>query len=830
MERFFSLSEEERKKRVQMQTLLELEIEDYSVKQYWKSYDDDPSSGTPEQQLIWEFVNQAAAPYTAWLDYFKQMPDYDAVKIQKWFSPLFILEPETIAAIVISEIVQTLLSRETLDETTDYRGGKLKYSYQSLAKQVGKAVKKICEYRRAKDTNLEDWKKQSHFLKNWEPKRCDAFAKKFGGGIDWKPREVAEVGNHILHIATLSKVIHKEQRQIRTNKGGAYKSETVVYIDEAIIDRLVNLHAIEAFLKMIYRPMIVPPVEHTLELAGGPLELNLRKDTIDGLSKLTQHDIDALNILQRTEWSINKPVLDVMETMFNNNWEFCNLPPRDLDRIAMPRVADLTGDETEQELHDRRQRIAERAEMWSEWHKSDQKRMQMSVRLGLAKELHTLGFFYHSYTMDFRGRAYSVCSMLSPQAGDFDRGLLKFATPIQQTDEGFYWQKVALANAMDGAEGWNGEASDKASFDDRVAWVDANHDQLLYVADNPLETASLWADNETKKKNPSFQRLASILDYAEAVRDGTTSYPVQLDGACNGSQHWSAIRRDPVIAELTNVVPVDKPQDLYQYVADIATTEMVHRAENQGNKWCQKFVDYWGKLKRKVVKRATMCDAYGITPHGIRKYAREEGHLSWVPKDQMAAAVNELAFLTIKGLDGAMEESNKGKDYVRYISDLYSESGKHMRWEVPGGMTVVNKYVEFVPKVSRSHLYGKKYIQQVTFGEPTKNPDGASARGAIAPNFIHSFDAAHMRLAILGMHEAGVINFSMIHDSYGCPAPQIPAMRQIIKETFLEVHQVNQLEQLSAYAEQQLGCEVEPSPPTGSLDINGVLGAEYLFG
>jgi DNA-directed RNA polymerase len=153
-----------------------------------------------------------------------------------------------------------------------------------------------------------------------------------------------------------------------------------------------------------------------------------------------------------------------------------------------------------------------------------------------------------------------------------------------------------------------------------------------------------------------------------------------------------------------------------------------------------------------------------------------------------------------------------------------------MRWEVPGGMTVVNKYVEFEPRTSRSSLYNRLYVLKATFGLPTKDIDIAASRGAIAPNFIHSFDAAHMRLAILRMQEAGVTNFSMIHDSYGCPAPQIPAMRQIIKETFFEVHQVNQLEQLTAYAEQQLGCEVEPSPPTGSLDISGVLRAEYLFG
>ncbi len=87
-----------------------------------------------------------------------------------------------------------------------------------------------------------------------------------------------------------------------------------------------------------------------------------------------------------------------------------------------------------------------------------------------------------------------------------------------------------------------------------------------------------------------------------------------------------------------------------------------------------------------------------------------------------------------------------------------------------------------------------------------------------------------MRLAIMGMLSAGTTQFSMIHDSFGCPAPQVAAMRQIIKETFHEVHETNQLEVLQAHVVEQLGLEVDTPPAVGALDIGDVLRAEYLFG
>jgi len=169
----------------------------------------------------------------------------------------------------------------------------------------------------------------------------------------------------------------------------------------------------------------------------------------------------------------------------------------------------------------------------------------MIVRLELAKKMLQWNFFYMPYTLDFRGRAYSVCELLSPQGVDFDRGLVHFATPRKQTKEGLYWLYVHTANLFD---------QDKKPFDDRVRWVLDNMSMLQRIADDPY-TNKEWID-PNKKKNKSFQRLAAIFEVCRT--DGMTQLPIQMDGANNGGQHWAAIMLNHKLAVLTNLIKSTK--------------------------------------------------------------------------------------------------------------------------------------------------------------------------------------------------------------------------------------------------------------------------------
>ena len=79
-----------------------------------------------------------------------------------------------------------------------------------------------------------------------------------------------------------------------------------VRINDEIFATLIQKHAQFQFMKMIYRSMIVPPVPHTLEQAGGVLTMERRKPTVGGLSKISETHLESLNILQTTEWKINE--------------------------------------------------------------------------------------------------------------------------------------------------------------------------------------------------------------------------------------------------------------------------------------------------------------------------------------------------------------------------------------------------------------------------------------------------------------------------------------------------------------------------------------------
>jgi DNA-directed RNA polymerase len=436
----------------------------------------------------------------------------------------------------------------------------------------------------------------------------------------------------------------------------------------------------------------------------------------------------------------------------------------------------------------------------------------MIVRLELAKKMNQWGFFYMPYTLDFRGRAYSVCELLSPQGIDFDRGLVQFAMPRKQTKEGLYWLYVHLANLFD---------QDKKPFDDRVRWIMDNMSMFQRIAEDPYSNKE-WID-PSKKKNKSFQRLAAIFEVCRT--DGMTQLPIQMDGANNGGQHWSAIMRNYKLAVLTNLIRTEQPQDLYQHVADAATVFM---HDNPDNKWYPAFLEYWkNKLPRSVTKRSTMCDAYGLTFYGMQKYVKQEGHVDWVSKEQRGGAVVELARAVQAGLGETMESPNRGKEWLREVADILNAMNKPFVWTTPSGFEVHHVYNQVLERVSYAELFNR---QQLVFSTVTEDLDGKAQYLAISPNYIHSLDAAHMFMTISRMLDEGMTAFSFVHDSYGTYAPDIPMMHKLLREEFIKIHQENQLEKLKKEIEERYGIYLPEVPQReDGFKIEEVLESEYFF-
>jgi len=301
--------------------------------------------------------------------------------------------------------------------------------------------------------------------------------------------------------------------------------------------------------------------------------------------------------------------------------------------------------------------------------------------------------------------------------------------------------------------------------------------------------------------------------------------PVQLDGKCNGSQHWGAIMGDTSIATKTGVVATDEPEDLYQFVADATTGYCKHHVKDIP--WCGEFLEHWGnKIDRSVVKRSTMCDPYGLTFYGIQKYLKVEGHLDWIPHDKKGGAITELARAIKASMDTCLAEPNKGKDYLKSVVKIANNLNKHIEYVTPSGFKVVHYYNLVNARRSVAKLFGNK---ELSFFVPSKDVNKKQALQAIAPNYIHSLDAAHMFLTLVRMLQMGIFSLCFIHDSYGCHANYVDDMRDILREEFYKIHNENQLEKFKRDVQNQLGVMLPDPPSRGILDLTTVLKSDFFF-
>ena len=57
------------------------------------------------------------------------------------------------------------------------------------------------------------------------------------------------------------------------------------------------------------------------------------------------------------------------------------------------------------------------------------------------------------------------------------------------------------------------------------------------------------------------------------------------------------------------------------------------------------------------------------------------------------------------------------------------------------------------------------------------------------PNYIHSFDALHMQNVVLELDKKGIQDIWAVHDSFGVHACYIDMLRDIVRRTFIEIHQ-----------------------------------------
>ena len=520
---------------------------------------------------------------------------------------------------------------------------------------------------------------------------------------------------------------------------------------------------------------------------------------------------NAVNIMQRTEWVINRPIFDVLEKCILNGYQLGKLPVNPEDIPLPPKPFDIA---TNKEAKTKWKREA--SSVYKDRAKSKSKYIQIRQILEEAKKFLDKGFWY-PYQLDFRGRIYPKSPMLSPQSADYARALIKFkfGKPMG-SDEAF--NNFAVAGA-----GLFGE-TDKEELSVRRQWVIDNADKIISTANSPL-TDTWWTDADKP-----FSFLAWCMEYRDFALsdfspDFITTLPIQSDCSNSGLQHYSAMMRDEVGGKATNLIPANKPNDVYGLVAEKVIEKLQSKTDPMAKKW----LDYG--IDRKICKKPVMCLPYSLTQYSCRQYIQDHVEKELVERNRQHDFGEDL-FRSTHWLTKVVWESINevivgAKDIMKFLKDvakLVASENLPVAWTSPLGLPIMMSAYKKESKRVKTKM-GDSIIK-LSVSNLTEEIDRRKTQQSICPNFIHSLDASVLQLSVNKASELGIDNFSLIHDSFGVVAPDADKMAQALREAFCEIYNQDVLANWAMEMKQILSDKNKkkfpPIPAKGELDLDEV--------
>lgn len=517
----------------------------------------------------------------------------------------------------------------------------------------------------------------------------------------------------------------------------------------------------------------------------------------------------AVNKMQRTPWAINKRVLAVQQEVYEKDLGI-GLPSSSkiLPPEFPPHLKDLEkgtlNPEQKEEVVGWKM-LAKRA--YSEEQKRKGQVLAFMQSHKLAKEIQDWEKLYFVYNNDFRGRIYCATSGLSPQGADTAKGLLRFAKGVILGHSGVRWLAIHGANTY---------GVDKISYEDRIAWVKNNACNIRRVAEDPIGGREFWG-----AADKPYQFLAFCFDWAECDygnnHNATSSVPVGLDGSCNGLQHYSAMLKDDVGAEATNLLACDTPQDIYQEVADVCTQKLEALEDNA-------LADIWLRvgISRKCTKRPVMTLPYGATQQSARMYVLEYIQDNWAVFELDESHQWELAkFVTPYLWESIGEVVVAAREGMAWLQKNITSD--YVSWVTPIGFPVYQYYKKVEAIDVKTQLNGRMKLRtRDANGEGV--PNKVHQRNGIAPNFVHSIDSTHM---VMTINITDLPAYAMIHDDFGTHAGNTEVLFKAIRIAFRSLYtKYNPLEEWG----QQVGADLDTLPEQGTYDINNITKAAYFFG
>lgn len=541
----------------------------------------------------------------------------------------------------------------------------------------------------------------------------------------------------------------------------------------------------------------------------------------------------AINALQETEWQVNGEMLDVIKDVARHydmeeilsQAEF-PAPMKPGWLIDSMKSENMTAEQLEEFVAWKR----EKAEWFTQMKLRGTKYGRFYTAITVAEKFRAFPAIYFVYFADFRGRLYAQTTGVSPQGSDMQKALLRFACGKPLPDAAAVkWFLVNGANRF---------GFDKDTLDARAAWVMERKQMFLDFASDPINNRG-W-----QEADKPLQFLAWTMEFARWCADPEnfiSHIPVGMDGTCNGLQNFSAMLRDEVGGAATNLIPSDKPNDIYQMVANVVTklladqtiAAFVSNAEGEEREKAlakrERLVTYRAKwmnhgMNRKLVKRSVMTLPYGSTRFSCADFIVQDymkmGLIPEFAKEEYAEAAQYLSHHVWDAIGHVVVKASEAMKWLQQATKPILSDNNDVRWVSPSGFPVIQTYQSVEEHRIHTQLCGAAKLR--TFVE-TAQPDKNRHKNGVAPNFIHSFDAAHLHLVAVAAASMGMA-LAMIHDDYGTHAADAEAFYHIIRREFVRMYE--KADYLQEFADRY---DLPEPPAKGTLDLRLVLESPYFF-
>ena len=608
-----------------------------------------------------------------------------------------------------------------------------------------------------------------------------------------------------------------------------HKKAKIIKQTQKTRDWINNRNEFNELLNPEYLPTVMPPKMWSTVVGGGYWTKEIPElDLVKQKNKLFKKELEnfempkvynAVNLMQNTAFKINHFILKVMQEAWDKGLAVGGMPP-------------ITNHEIPNKPHD----IETNVESRRAWKKqavmahTENARM-FSKRLLYAKIIWLAGKFkdyatlYFPLQLDFRGRAYCVPAFLNYQSISGAKALLSFAhgKPITKENKGDFWLAIHGANMY---------GEDKISLQDREKWVQDNEEMIIACATDPM-TNRQWEDASN-----AFQFLSFCDEWKRFKEQGygfISEIPVNVDGSCNGLQIYSLMLRDEKAGKLVNLTPNDKPQDIYQLVAD-AVIEKLKVDVTEGKLYAQEWLDYG--IKRSTTKRSIMTICYGSTRYSCTDFVvedltkrKDKGEEHPFQSDVFKPS-SYLASVIWDSIGNNLKSARIGMDYLQTIARVVAKEQLPVHWVTPVGFPVYQSYPEMKSKRVKAMLMGE--VIKPRINTETDKTDKLRMGNGVAPNVVHSVDSAAMMETVNIAYRNGITNFCNVHDSFGTTAGDVEVLNKSLREAFVTMfteHDIlanfrnDVLKQLPV----ELHEKIPEVPEKGNLDIQQLTNSEFFF-